>query len=74
MVGTAGSIRTDAVKEHGTMDGGINLVIMCIVMLTGSYFSGSIPLFMPMSEEKLQVDTITSQYNLYSRIKWRGGN
>lgn len=40
------------------MDGGINLVIMCIVMLTGSYFSGSIPLFMPMSEEKLQLVSV----------------
>lgn len=58
MVGTVESISTDVVKEHSIMDGGINLVIMCLVMLSGSYFSGSIPLYMPMSEEKLQLVSV----------------
>ena len=38
-----------------TMDGSIKLVVLSVVMLLGSYLAGSIPLFIAMSEEKLQV-------------------
>ena len=38
-----------------TMDGSMKLVVLSIVMLLGSYLAGSIPLFIAMSEEKLQV-------------------
>jgi hypothetical protein len=37
------------------MDGSLKLVVLSVVMLLGSYLSGSIPLFMSLSEEKLQV-------------------
>jgi hypothetical protein len=37
------------------MDGSLRLVVLSVVMLLGSYLSGSIPLFMSLSEEKLQV-------------------
>jgi hypothetical protein len=37
------------------MDGSLKLVVLSVVMLLGSYLSGSIPLFMALSEEKLQV-------------------
>ena len=40
---------------HTTMDGSMKLVVLSIVMLLGSYLAGSIPLFIAMSEEKLQV-------------------
>ena len=37
------------------MDGSLKLIILSVVMLFGSYLSGSIPLFISLSEEKLQV-------------------
>ncbi len=37
------------------MEGLLRLVVLSVVMLLGSYLSGSIPLFMSLSEEKLQV-------------------
>ena len=37
------------------MDGSLKLIILCGVMLFGSYLAGSIPLFIAFSEEKLQV-------------------
>ena len=37
------------------MDGSLKLIILSAVMLFGSYLSGSIPLFIALSEEKLQV-------------------
>ena len=37
------------------MDGSTKLILLCGVMLFGSYLAGSIPLFISMSEEKLQV-------------------
>eukprot|EP00088_Acartia_fossae_P044438 TRINITY_DN4719_c0_g1_i1.p1 TRINITY_DN4719_c0_g1~~TRINITY_DN4719_c0_g1_i1.p1 ORF type:complete len:306 (-),score=59.95 TRINITY_DN4719_c0_g1_i1:273-1190(-) len=40
------------------MDGSLNLVILSMVMLFGSYLSGSIPLFMSLSEEKLQLVSV----------------
>ena len=36
------------------MDGSMKLIILSGVMLFGSYLAGSIPLFISMSEEKLQ--------------------
>ena len=47
-----------------TMDGSLKLIILCFVMLFGSYLSGSIPLFISLSEEKLQVSA-WSVYPLY---------
>lgn len=35
------------------MEGTIVLILLVLVMLVGSYFVGSIPLVMPMSEVKL---------------------
>jgi len=40
------------------MDGILNLVIFSFVMLFGSYLAGSIPLFMSLSEEKLQLVSV----------------
>jgi zinc transporter 9 len=40
------------------MDGSLNLVIFSMVMLFGSYLAGSIPLFMSLSEEKLQLVSV----------------
>ena len=37
------------------MDGSLKLIILSGVMLFGSYLAGSIPLFISLSEEKLQV-------------------
>jgi len=41
-----------------TMEGSLNIVIFSLVMLFGSYLSGSIPLFFSMSEEKLQLVSV----------------
>ena len=41
------------------MDGSLKLIILSAVMLFGSYLSGSIPLFISLSEEKLQVSSST---------------
>lgn len=41
-----------------TMDGSLKLVVLSVVMLLGSYLSGSIPLFMSLSEEKLQLVSV----------------
>lgn len=40
------------------MDGSLRLVVLSVVMLLGSYLSGSIPLFMSLSEEKLQLVSV----------------
>jgi hypothetical protein len=40
------------------MDGSLRLVVLSVVMLLGSYLSGSIPLFMSLSEENLQAKLI----------------
>lgn len=40
------------------MDGSLKLVVLSVVMLLGSYLSGSIPLFMTLSEEKLQLVSV----------------
>ena len=39
------------------MDGSLKLIILSAVMLFGSYLAGSIPLFISLSEEKLQVSS-----------------
>ena len=43
------------------MEGSLKLIILCCVMLFGSYLSGSIPLFISLSEEKLQVRGLRNQ-------------
>ena len=43
------------------MDGSLKLIILCCVMLFGSYLAGSIPLFISLSEEKLQVRRLRNQ-------------
>jgi len=40
------------------MEGALNIIILSLVMLFGSYFAGSIPLFMSLSEEKLQLVSV----------------
>lgn len=40
------------------MDGSLKLIILCCVMLFGSYLAGSIPLFISLSEEKLQLVSV----------------
>jgi len=40
------------------MDGSLNLMVLSLVMMTGSYISGSIPLFMALSERKLQLVSV----------------
>jgi len=40
------------------MDGSMKLVVLSVVMLLGSYLAGSIPLFINMSEEKLQLVSV----------------
>ncbi|PSN49119.1 Zinc transporter ZIP9-B [Blattella germanica] len=40
------------------MEGTAVLILLALVMFVGSYFVGSIPLFMPMSEEKLQLVSV----------------
>ena len=49
------------------MDGSLKLIILCGVMLFGSYLAGSIPLFISLSEEKLQVSCII--FFPYSSLK-----
>ena len=44
-----------ATRSLVIMDGSLKLLILSGVMLFGSYLSGSIPLFIAFSEEKLQV-------------------
>lgn len=39
--------------EFINMEGTIVLILLVVVMLVGSYFVGSVPLVMPMSEVKL---------------------
>jgi len=41
-----------------TMEGSTKLVVLSMVMLVGSYLAGSIPLFIAMSEEKLQLVSV----------------
>ena len=48
-----GTLKPVAIRS--AMDGSMKLIILSIVMLLGSYLAGSIPLFIAMSEEKLQV-------------------
>ena len=45
----------EASLSQSEMDGSLKLIILCGVMLFGSYLAGSIPLFIAFSEEKLQV-------------------
>lgn len=40
------------------MEGSTKLVVLSVVMLLGSYLAGSIPLFISMSEEKLQLVSV----------------
>lgn len=40
------------------MEGSLNIIIFSLVMLFGSYLSGSIPLFFSLSEEKLQLVSV----------------
>jgi len=44
--------------HHSTMDGSMKLMVLSVVMLLGSYLAGSIPLFIAMSEEKLQLVSV----------------
>eukprot|EP00092_Neocalanus_flemingeri_P108537 GFUD01139406.1.p1 GENE.GFUD01139406.1~~GFUD01139406.1.p1 ORF type:complete len:320 (+),score=84.67 GFUD01139406.1:64-1023(+) len=50
--------RTLAITHDSTMDGSMKLVVLSVVMLLGSYLAGSIPLFIAMSEEKLQLVSV----------------
>ena len=45
-------------QSKAEMDGSLKLIILSGVMLFGSYLAGSIPLFISLSEEKLQVSVI----------------
>jgi len=45
-------------KTTSIMDGSMKLIVLSVVMLLGSYLSGSIPLFIAMSEEKLQLVSV----------------
>ena len=45
-------------SHDSSMDGSMKLVVLSVVMLLGSYLAGSIPLFIAMSEEKLQVNIL----------------
>lgn len=45
----------DTGQQRSAMEGFGGVLIMSLVMLVGSYLAGSIPLFIAMSEEKLQV-------------------
>jgi len=45
-------------KERGVMEGFFGVVVLSVVMLLGSYLAGSIPLFITMSEEKLQLVSV----------------
>jgi len=52
-----GSFTTPAPRIN-TMDGSTKLIVLSVVMLMGSYLAGSIPLFIAMSEEKLQLVSV----------------
>jgi len=41
-----------------TMDGSSKLLMLCFVMLVGSYLAGSIPLFMNLNEDRLQLVSV----------------
>lgn len=45
-------------SHRGRMEGGLQLVALSLVMLVGSYTAGSIPLFIALSEEKLQLVSV----------------
>jgi len=47
-----------ATAAYSIMNGSLNILIFSLVMLFGSYLSGSIPLFMSLSEEKLQLVSV----------------
>jgi len=49
---------TTPVPHNNTMDGSTKLIVLSVVMLLGSYLAGSIPLFIVMSEEKLQLVSV----------------
>ena len=42
-------------EDRGAMEGFGGVLVLSMVMLLGSYLAGSIPLFIALSEEKLQV-------------------
>jgi len=52
-----GSFTTPA-PHNNTMDGSTKLILLSVVMLMGSYLAGSIPLFIALSEEKLQLVSV----------------
>jgi len=52
-----GSFTTPA-PHTNTMDGSTKLILLSVVMLMGSYLAGSIPLFIALSEEKLQLVSV----------------
>jgi len=52
-----GSFTTPA-PHINTMDGSTKLILLSVVMLMGSYLAGSIPLFIALSEEKLQLVSV----------------
>ena len=54
-----------------TMDGSLKLVVLSVVMLLGSYLSGSIPLFMSLSEEKLQASYCNANLNFFRKLPLR---
>lgn len=49
---------TKGTNTTSIMDGSMKLFVLSVVMLLGSYMSGSIPLFIAMSEEKLQLVSV----------------
>jgi len=55
--GSSGLV-TQPTPHSSTMDGSMKLVVLSVVMLLGSYLAGSIPLFIAMSEEKLQLVSV----------------
>lgn len=44
--------------ERSSMEGFASVLVLSLVMLLGSYLAGSIPLFISMSEEKLQLVSV----------------
>jgi len=55
---TVTQLAVQSSHKHSTMDGSMKLVVLSVVMLLGSYLAGSIPLFIAMSEEKLQLVSV----------------
>lgn len=49
---------TTPTPHINTMDGSTKLILLSVVMLMGSYLAGSIPLFIALSEEKLQLVSV----------------